>query len=108
MGRQARMTSEAIDESTDEINLGSFNAAVAHHRASNSEFAERELEKQELARHLLQIMGESTDEAEDTEVDAMGADVTQVETVFQRKGVKLYAKGDPVDIYSSKNEQWVD
>jgi len=87
----------------DNITVENFNAAVLAHKEANPQIEEAEKIKEEKAKTIEQLVTPSP-AAVAPEAEVGAVDMVREET-RQRKRVKLYAKGDLVDVYSSHNKK---
>jgi len=89
----------------DNITVENFNAAVLAHKEANPQIEEAEKIKEEKAKAIEQLVTPSPAAvAPEAEVDAV--DNGSAEETRQRKRVKLYAKGDLADVYSTHHKKW--
>lgn len=89
------------------ITVENFNAAVEHHKELNPDIVKEEKKTEEKAKHIEQMMAPAA-ELIVPEADLVPMESTSMttEATRQRKRVRLYVKGDVVDVYSMKHQQW--
>lgn len=91
----------------EEITLENFNAAIEHSRQQNVEEQEKQEKLKEEVKEIEEIAAPKAAEMAVVEQEVPTAtEEAQSESFIQRKRIKLYAIGDQVEVWSSKNDIW--